>query len=993
MNAKKILLLIYILFSSSVFGQNLIDLPVPETEFNFNFQKFASQFIRQKKLPEKMNGSIIIPVPENGSVKFFLHENNLVQKRAATIVTFDGNSENGKFSIKLSLLQNSFSAVLRTYEGKYYVLEKSVVSQDRYKIYSLKDAMQKEAFICKADLESIAPQTNNTTASKSVSNFPIGSQLRKYRMAVAATGESTEILGNNDAVLNEIVTKINAINLIYESEVAVTFTLIPETINKSIIFTNSTTDPFTGNGGSASQAGFVVMNNSGLLTYNKYDVGHTVNINTATGANGTAGGQPCNDSSKALGWSNWGTQSSLGFVTNLISHEMGHQFGASHSYNATGGDSAGDTFCANSWSNVGAVEPGSGATLMSYGTNCSFPVDQRYPSNNYESYFHARSLDQILNRIQTLSTCYTIVTSNNIPPVANAGADIIIPKNTPFRLLGTGTDANDTNLSYTWEQNDAATSNDKGAFGSTLNGAGGYTAVNSTTAPLFRSLQSNVDGERYFPKLKFVLNNQNVPPMNEGEALPNVARNINLRLTVRDNNASNGGVDSDDINVTVADCGPLSVSYPNSSGITLSANNNATITWNVNNTNTIANTVHLFLSIDGGLSFPYILASNISNSGSYVATIPNIPATTKARIKVSAILNQNAEFFDVSDNNFTITSTCEAFKSYITPTNSVTAVAGSTASNLNMATPSAATDPYSSKSIIFNAPSTNSAIHGYSSADNVTPISFNDNYPTHLVQFRVTQTGTYTISKSSGFLITSVYSATPPMLSGFLTSNSTGAYYGVVNASGATKPVILNEGTIYYMYLCNFSNPANANAYTLTFNGPGMAYETINTPVGYSYVYIAINNSTNKIDAVHPTANFTTLPVGSYTVKGISYANTASPSSFIGKTFNEIVATGACVQESSNKRQLFITAVLSSSDINKTETDIKVAPNPVNDWLTVISNRKLTDYEVFDASGRIIISKTKFQKNINFKYVTSGSYILRLFDGNLVIYQTAVIKK
>lgn len=991
---KNLLLLIFTLFIGSFFGQNRIDLPPQETEFTFNFQEFSNQFTQQRNLPEKIQGSITIPVPESGSVKFFLHENNLMQERATSIITFDGISADERFSVKLSLLAGSFSAVIKTFQGKYYAVERLANSTNRYKIYNLKDAMQKEAFICKADLEGIVPQLNNASvSSKSVTNFPIGSQLRRYRMAVAATGESTELLGNTDAVLNEIVAKVNALNLVYESEVAVTFTLIPETINKSIIFTDSATDPFTGNGGSASQAGFVIMNNSGLLTYNKYDVGHTVNINTGTGANGTAGGLPCNDSSKALGWSNWGTQSSLGFVTNLIAHEIGHQFGASHSFNASGGDSSNTTFCANSWSSVGAVEPGSGASLMAYGTNCALPVDQRYPTNNYEAYFHARSLDQILNRVQTQSTCYALVASANIPPVANAGTDITIPKNTPFRLLGIGTDVNNTNLSYTWEQNDAATANDKGAFGSTLNGAGGYTAVNSTTAPLFRSIQSNVDGERYFPKLKFVLNNQNVPPMNEGEALPNVARNINLRLTVRDNNATNGGVDSDDINIIVADSGPLSVTYPNTTGISISANSNVAVTWDVNNTNTIKNTVDLLLSIDGGLSFPYTLASNILNNGSYNATIPNIPATTKARIKVSAILNPNAEFYDISDNNFTITSTCEAFRSYISPTSTVTAVAGSADSNLNMMAASAAAEPYITKSIVFNAPSTNTAIHGYSSADNVTPISFNDNYPTHLVQFRVTQTGTYTISKSSGFLIVSVYTATPPTLSSFLTSNSNGAYYGVVNASGSTRPVVLNEGTTYYMYLCNFSNPANANAYTLTFNGPGMAYETISTPAGYSYSYVAINTITNKVEAVHPTANFTTLPAGSYTVKGISYANAASPTSFIGKTFNEIVATGACVQESSNKRQLVITGVLSTSDIKNTESDIKVAPNPVNDWLTVITNRKITDYEVFDVSGRIILSKTKFQKNINFKNVTTGSYILRLFDGSQVIYQTTIVKK
>ncbi|WP_375182253.1 reprolysin-like metallopeptidase [Chryseobacterium sp.] len=991
---KKIVILFYTFISITILGQNSLKQTSSDTEIKIDFKKFEAQFYKKKETSQKMKGNISILLPENGLVKFILNENDLIPDRIASIITFNGKSEDGKFSMKLSLYNNRLSAIIKTYQGKYYVLERSgISSSDHYRIYSLSEAMKKEAFICGANVEDFLSKTHDGfTTSKSVTNFPIGSQLRKYRMAVAATGESVESLGSADAVLNEIISKINAVNLIYESEVSVTFTLISETLNKSILFTNSATDPFTGTGGSAGQAGFVIMNNSGLLTYNKYDIGHTVNISTSGGASGTAGGQPCNDSSKALGWSNWGAQNSLGFVTNLIAHEMGHQFGASHSYNATGGDSPGDTFCANSWSSSGAVEPGSGATLMAYGTNCSYPVDQRYPSDNYESYFHARSLDQILNRIQTLSTCYTVVASSNIPPAANAGADITIPKNTPFRLLGTGTDANDANLSYTWEENDAATANDKGAFGSTLNGAGGYTAVNSATAPLFRSVKSNINGERYFPKLNFILNNQNVPPMNEGEALPNVARNINLRLTVRDNNASNGGIDSDDLNVTVADCGPLSVSYPNASGITLNANSSATITWNVNNTNSIANTVHLFLSIDGGFSFPYILASNISNNGSYVVTIPNIPATTKARIKVSALLNPNAEFFDISDNNFTIASACEAFRSYISPTFAVTTYAGSAVANLNMTGAAAASEPFSTKSIIFNAPSTNSAIHGYSSADNVTPISFNDNYPTHLVQFRVTQTGNYTISKNSGFLITSVYTATPPNLSGFLTSNSTGAYYGVVNASGSTRSVVLNEGTNYFMYLCNFSNPANANTYTLTFNGPGMVYETINTPLGYNYTYIAVNNSTNKVEAFHPTADFTILPIGSYTVKGLSYINTASPSSFIGKTFNEIVAMGACVQESSNKRQLTITGVLSTADIKKTESDVKVAPNPVNDWLTVVSNKNVSEYEILDLSGRIIIQKSKFHNSIFLKNLSTGSYILKLFDGHHIIYKTTIIK-
>ncbi|MFN1217647.1 reprolysin-like metallopeptidase [Chryseobacterium kwangjuense] len=487
-----------------------------ENHFFFEFKKFKNQFSKRGDQKEKLSGKIELPLPGYGVTTFILTENTITEKRLAHILTFDGVTRNQKLSLKLTLLENSFNAAVRSDDGTYYFIESINIPGNYYKLYSFDEAMRLEQFKCfnTEDLNlKIYP-----TESKSVNNFPVGNQIKKYRLAVAATGESAQELGSSDAVLSQIITNFNAVNLIYESELSVSFTIISETIDKVILFDDPTTDPFSGTGAGASQTGFNAMNASGLLTYDKYDVGHTVNIHTSTGTSGTAGGQPCNNTSKASGFSRIGTQNSLGLISGLITHEMGHQFGASHSYNATGGDSPGNTFCASGWSSQAAVEPGSGSTLMAYGTNCGFPVDQRYSSGNRLSpFFHAKSLDQILMNIQNSSTCYSTLVSSNSIPVANAGADITIPKNTPFRLKGIGNDNNNTNLSFTWEQIDVATTADKGAFGSTLNGDGGYSAVNSMSAPLFRSVQSTISGERYFPKMDFVLYNQNNPPMNEGE--------------------------------------------------------------------------------------------------------------------------------------------------------------------------------------------------------------------------------------------------------------------------------------------------------------------------------------------------------------------------------------------------------------------------------------------------------------------------------------------
>jgi hypothetical protein len=83
----------------------------------------------------------------------------------------------------------------------------------------------------------------------------------------------------------------------------------------------------------------------------------------------------------------------------------------------------------------------------------------------------------------------------------------------------------------------------------------------------------------------------------------------------------------------------------------------------VNNTNTIAGggTVDILLSTNGGLTFPTVLASNVTNNGSANITVPNI-TSQNARIMVKA--NGNV-FFNVNTKNiaigYTVTTTCNTY--------------------------------------------------------------------------------------------------------------------------------------------------------------------------------------------------------------------------------------------------------------------------------------------------------------------------------------------
>ncbi len=992
---KKTFILLLVAVFGFGFGQNSYSKGIPGSVFSFNFQKLENQFKTSRLSKNKISGgSIILPNQDGKMVTYNLTENSLTESRLSNIITFDGVSKDGTSSLKLSLLDDHFEAIIKSDKG-YFFVEPYKTNPGEYRIYSAKDDIGEKGY-CGIDYDSnIMHEIENLgklNASKSVNNFPFGNQVRKLRLAVATTGEFTAAhSGDQDLALAKAVAVVNLINKIYESEVSLTFSLVTETTNKSLIFTDGTTDPFTidTNFASAanSQTGFNTLNTNGTLPYANYDIGHTFNIMATGGVRGQAGPQPCNNTTKSRAWTEWTIGYGNSTIVGIAVHEMAHQFGAGHTYNAIGGSSSSPTFCTSGWNANAAVEPGGGTTLMGYNGNCSTP---NYTNTGDYSldYFNAKNLDQILNNLQNSATCNTSVASSNLVPSANAGVDISIPKNTPFKLKGIGSDPNDTNLSYTWEQADVATANDKGAFGSTIAGAGGYTAVNSTTAPLFRSEQSTVSTERFFPKMTYVLNNQNQPATNEAEALPMVARTMKFRFTVRDNNANNGGLDSDEMIVTVTDDGPLAVTYPNATGISVAANSSVNVTWDVNNTNSLSPNVNILLSIDGGNTFPYTLASNVANNGSASVTIPNVPASTTARIKVVGVVNDYAEFFDVSDNHFAITSTCGAYDSYISTTTSVTASEGSADANLNMSAPPAILgNEYNLKTITYPTP-TNSSNNLVIYSDNTytAPYSYG-NTNSYVNQFRVTASGIYNIKKTTGgFFMVSFHNSRPFTTSTFVTSNAYKTSGGAAYTSNV-QPAYFTAGVDYYYFGTSWGSTTSTQ--TITFTGPGSAYDITTAPAGYSYTFIAVNAS-GVITAQSSTADFTTLTEGTYTVYGISYSDSVSPTAFVGKTYEQIVASGDCVNKSKNARTLTITTTLATSQ-NAVEM-VKLAPNPSSDYINVFAKKNITHYEVYDLTGKLV-SRNVYNQVIDVRKLVSGTYILRLLDKDNVVYQDKIVKK
>ncbi len=449
-----------------------------------------------------------------------------------------------------------------------------------------------------------------------------GDTLRAYRIAIATTGEYTQFHGGNLAqALAAINTTLNRVTGIYERELAIRLTLVAN--NTSIMFTNSATDPFNNNDAFAliDQSQTEIDNRIGSANY---DIGHTF----STGAGGLAGlGVVCQMGSKASGVT--GSSSPVGdaYDVDFVAHEIGHQFGGDHTFNGANGNCSGENRSAQN-----AYEPGSGSTIQAYAGICG--VDNL--QSNSDAVFHSESHAQMIGYVSTGSgsICGTTTVLNNTMPMVNAGANYTIPKNTPFALTGSGSDSDigDT-LTYMWEQRD-------------LGPQATLTAADDGQIPLFRALTPNVSPTRYLPALVTLATNS----MSNAEKLPQLARTMEWRLTVRDNN---GGVDSDDISVTVnARAGPFQITSPNGRENLIGT---ANVTWSVANTHVApvsAANVSIYLSTDGGQSFDMNnpLATNTPNDGSHTVALPNV-TSNQARIMVKA---SNNIFFDISNQDFTV---------------------------------------------------------------------------------------------------------------------------------------------------------------------------------------------------------------------------------------------------------------------------------------------------------------------------------------------------
>jgi hypothetical protein len=617
-----------------------------------------------------------LPMPDGSYQRFRIErslvaEPGLIEKFPELGQTFRGQGiDDPSATVRFDLLPNGFHSMILSPNGTVMVDPYSPGATSTYISYYKRD-VEKPGFSCDFDRENVLgsimktkkphfeefiPEASAALAAPSVTS---GTQLRTYRIALAATNEYATVVGGGTVAgaLAAQVAIMNRVNGVYEREVAVRMVIIAN--NDVIIYASngaSGTNNICGAGNNVActTANDPFTNNDGIamLTQNQttidarvgsgnYDIGHV--FSTGGGGVATPGGV-CG-TAKARGVTGLGDPTGDVFAIDFVAHEIGHQYSAMHTFNGTGLNCDSGTR-----SPASAFEPGSGVTIMGYAGICG---SQDLAPNSIDS-FHVKSLEDIIAFTQTGNgnTCAQIASTGNTPPtVASVGGSVFnIPRQTPFSLAANATDANGDTITYQWHQYDLGTATTS-VPNSDSDGVG---------RPLFRSYSPTSSGTRIFPRNEFILANGNVPPnltngFMTGELLPSIARTMNFQVVARDNRANGGGISTAAVQVVVAGTGPFQVISP-AAGTTWYLNSNPVVTWNTGGSAAApinAATVRILLSTDGGQTFPTVLADNTPNDGSEAVVSPNLN-TPNARIRIEPVGNI---FFDVSDANFTIVNT------------------------------------------------------------------------------------------------------------------------------------------------------------------------------------------------------------------------------------------------------------------------------------------------------------------------------------------------
>ena len=590
-----------------------------------------------------------------------------LQAQFPEIRAYSGKGLTDKFAtLKLSISpQGIQTMVFRTNKPNEFI-EPYSGDHTVYAVFKSNRTKGRLAWSCTTEEKEFVAKFSKQIPESTTARFS-DTTLRTLRLAQSCNAEYANYFGaTSSAQVGLVLSAFNATltrcNGVYERDLGLHLNLVASSTN--IIYYNPSTDPYSTtlsqwNTQLQKAISTTLTGTSTSLAANNaaYDIGHMFG---ASGGGGNAGCIGCvcvnavaagTGSTKGRGITSPadGVPTGDNFDVDYVVHEIGHQLGGTHTF---------------SNSNEGSgtnMEVGSGITIMGYAGITPNDV----APHSIDKY-HAVTIAQIQANLQTKSCAVTTnISANNSTPTVNAGLDYVIPASTNFVLTAVGADANANDaLTYSWEQFD------DGAYNT---GAASSASPSKTVGPNFISWDATTAPQRYFPKIESIIANSATTDQDGGdagmlsEALSAVDRNLNFRVTVRDNvpyssvapiKVAQTNFDDTQVKVAAA-AGPFVVTSPNTS-ISWVAGTNQNVTWSVEGTDAYginSSFVDIYLSLDGGYTYPIQLANKVPNDGSEVITVPNNLGSNN-RIMVKG---NNNVFFDISNAPFSITGSAATF--------------------------------------------------------------------------------------------------------------------------------------------------------------------------------------------------------------------------------------------------------------------------------------------------------------------------------------------